>query len=128
MFILLLYVLERQDGFERLQIECGQSGLLHVLETAKAARVQDRFERPQIFCYILNCYLLICMTFITYIIVFYYYYFIIIVYCFYWFYVKHIELQFLYEMCYINKVLLLLLLFIAYNDKMHTMIVGWIRV
>ena len=28
-------------------------------------------------------------------------------YCFYWFYVKHFELQFLYETCYINKVSLL---------------------
>ena len=27
--------------------------------------------------------------------------------CSYWFYAKHLELQFLYEMCYINKVLLL---------------------
>ena len=26
--------------------------------------------------------------------------------CFYWFYVKHFELQLLYEMCYINKILL----------------------
>ena len=30
--------------------------------------------------------------------------------CFYWFYVKHFELQLLYEMCYINKVLLTYLL------------------
>ena len=31
-------------------------------------------------------------------------------YCFYWFNLKHLELQFLYEMCYINKVLLTYLL------------------
>ena len=31
-------------------------------------------------------------------------------YCFYGFYVKHLELPFFYEMCYINKVLLWLLL------------------
>ena len=88
---------------------------LYVLETAKAARVQDGLETPQrlrLMCAFdshkdcglyfallhLNVNVFIFITFITYIIVF-----IIIVYCFYGFYVKPIELQFLNEMCYINQ-------------------------
>ena len=38
------------------------------------------------------------------------YYFYYLYYCFHWFYVKNLELQFLYEMWYLNKVVLFIII------------------